>query len=44
MSEETEKNVSNSIGMVILIIFVAILTCGISVMGSFIKDGMKGRS
>jgi hypothetical protein len=44
MSEETEKNVSNSVGMVILIIFVAILTCGISVMVSSIKDALKGRS
>jgi hypothetical protein len=44
MTEETEKNVSSSVGMVILIIFVAILTCGISVMSGSIRDALKGRS
>lgn len=44
MSEETEKNVSNSVGMVILIIFVAILTCGLSVMTDYVRNGLKGRN
>jgi hypothetical protein len=44
MNEDTEKNVSGNVGMVILIIFVAILTCGISLMSSSIKDALKGRS
>jgi hypothetical protein len=44
MNEDTEKNVSGNVGMVILIIFVAILTCGISLMSGSIRDALKGRS
>lgn len=41
--EENETSISNSVGQVILIIFLAFLTLGITLIWQYSKDGMKGK-